>query len=104
MTKIVNPGAMPTSRRNVLRGSVLAGAAAMTGTAGLAGPRRAPVPKAAPMNYFTQVEEKQTKAEAAPADLSGFTRVKQELVAPPFALPCGRYDRIDPAQPCRKPA
>ena len=85
MTKIVNPGAMPTSRRNVLRGSVLAGAAAMTGTAGLAGPRRAPVPKAAPMDYFTQVGEAQTKAEAAPADLSGYTRVKQELVAPPFA-------------------
>ena len=57
MTKIVNPGAMPTSRRNVLRGSVLAGAAAITGTAGLAGPRRAPVPKAAPMTYFTQVGE-----------------------------------------------
>ena len=31
MTKFINPGLTKTSRRNVLRGSVLAGAAAMAG-------------------------------------------------------------------------
>ena len=86
MTKIYNPGLMPTSRRNVLRGSVLAGAAAMTGGTAFAAQRRAPLPKAhAPMAYFTQAADQQTAAETAPADLTGYTRVKQELVAPPFA-------------------
>ena len=86
MTKIYNPGLLPTSRRNVLRGSVLAGAAAMTGGTAFAAQRRAPLPKThAPMAYFTQAADQQTAAESAPADLTGFTRVKQELVAPPFA-------------------
>ncbi len=86
MTKIINPGLMPTSRRNVLRGSVLAGAAAMTGGATFAATRRAPLSKThAPMAYFTQAAEQQTAAEAAPADLTGYTRVKMDLVAPPFA-------------------
>ena len=39
MTKIINPGLMKTSRRNVLRGSVLAGAAAMVGAEAMARPR-----------------------------------------------------------------
>ncbi|CAN0130158.1 unnamed protein product, partial [Chrysoparadoxa australica] len=43
MTKFINPGLMKTSRRNVLRGSVLAGAAAMTG-AGAMATQRAPMP------------------------------------------------------------
>lgn len=86
MTKIYNPGLMPTSRRNVLRGSVLAGAAAMTGGTAFAAQRRAPLPKThAPMAYFTQAADQQTAEESAPADLTGYTRVKQELVAPPFA-------------------
>ena len=88
MTKFINPGLMPTSRRNVLRGSVLAGAAAMTGASAsaFAGPRRAALPKAhAPMAYFTEVADQETKAAAPPADLSGYTRVKMDLVAPPFA-------------------
>ena len=39
-----------------------------------------PLPKThAPMAYFTQAAEQQTAAEAAPADLTGYTRVKQEL-------------------------
>ncbi len=88
MTKLTNPGLMPTSRRNVLRGSVLAGAAAMAGTAASAvtpTPRRLPVPPlrgASPQ--FLQAEA-QAQAEAKPVDLSGYERVKQELVAPPFA-------------------
>ena len=87
MTKFINPGLMKTSRRNVLRGSVLAGAAAMTGATGLAAAtqRRAPtVTPRAPAAHFVKAEaEAQTKA--APVDLSGYTRVKQEMVAPPFA-------------------
>ncbi|PTX54707.1 hypothetical protein C8N43_3525 [Litoreibacter ponti] len=39
MTKFINPGLMKTSRRNVLRGSMLAGAAAMTGAGAMAAPR-----------------------------------------------------------------
>lgn len=85
MTKIVNPGLLPTSRRNVLRGSVLAGAAAFTGAAAFAGQRRMPMPNAqAPSVRFIEAEA-QAQVQAAPADLSGYTRVKMELVAPPFA-------------------
>ena len=85
MTKVFNPGLVRTNRRNVLRGSVLAGAAAMTGTAGLAGPRRAPLPKMQPPAPRFLVAEEQAQMAAPAADLSGYTRVKQELVAPPFA-------------------
>ena len=88
MTKTFNPGLMPTSRRNVLRGSVLAGAAAMTGA--LAGSAKAtalrmPRPNsqaAAPQFILAQ---SQAQAAAAPVDLSGMERVKQRLVRPPFA-------------------
>ena len=85
MTKVFNPGLVRTNRRNVLRGSVLAGAAAMTGTAGLAGPRRAPLPKMQPPAPRFLVAKEQAQMAAPAADLSGYTRVKQELVAPPFA-------------------
>jgi nitrite reductase (NO-forming) len=85
MKKFINPGLVPTSRRNVLRGSVLAGAAAMTGGAALAGARRPNHQPAPPTARFFQAGEAETAQEAAPADLSGYTRVKQELVAPPFA-------------------
>jgi len=85
MTKQINPGLMPTSRRNVLRGSVLAGAAAMTGAAAYATPRRqnaTGIP--APSARFIEAEQ-QAQVQADPVDLSGYTRVRQELVAPPFA-------------------
>ena len=85
MTKQINPGLMPTSRRNVLRGSVLAGAAAMTGGAAFATPRRQNTPNIpAPSARFIEAEQ-QAQVQAPAADLSGYTRVKQELVAPPFA-------------------
>ena len=85
MTKLINPGLMKTSRRNVLRGSVLAGAAAMTGAAAMSAPR---TPKMHGINaassklYKAAVEQGST---GKPADLSGYTRVKQKLVRPPFA-------------------
>ncbi|WP_380057715.1 copper-containing nitrite reductase [Falsihalocynthiibacter sp. SS001] len=87
MAKFINPGLAKTSRRNVLRGSVLAGAAAMTGAAAMSAPR---APKMRGINttsarlYKAAAEEK-AASNAKPADLSGYTRVKQELVAPPFA-------------------
>ncbi|AGI66452.1 copper-containing nitrite reductase [Octadecabacter antarcticus 307] len=85
MNKQFDPGLTQTSRRNVLRGTVLAGAAAMTGAAAMAMPRRAAVPNAQPpVARFLQAEV-QAQVEAAPVDLSGYTRVKQDLVAPPFA-------------------
>ena len=87
MTKFINPGLMKTSRRNVLRGSVLAGAAAMTGAGAMSAPR---APKlhgvnAASAKLYKAADPQTAATDAKPADLSGYTRVKQELVAPPFA-------------------
>ena len=87
MSKFINPGLIKTSRRNVLRGSVLAGAAAMTGAAALSAPR---TPKmrginAASAKLYKAADQQEAASNAKPADLSGYTRVKQELVAPPFA-------------------
>ena len=88
MTKFINPGLFPTSRRDVLRGSVLAGAAAMSGalaSSAAATPRRLPTPPlrdASPRFIQAQAD---AQAAAAPVDLSGYERVRQELVAPPFA-------------------
>ncbi len=92
MTKLINPGLHMTSRRNVLRGSVLAGAAAFGGAAALAAPRARPgahaIPHAADAKsaqLYRASAETPAASTVAPADLSGYTRVKQELVAPPFA-------------------
>lgn len=88
MTRFINPGQSKTSRRNVLRGSVLAGAAAMTGAGAMAGAPRAPKldrANAASARLYKAAGEQTTDSTAQPADLSGYTRVKQELVAPPRA-------------------
>ncbi len=87
MSKLINPGLVKTNRRNVLRGSLLAGAAAMTGAASMAAPR---APKFKSINQssaklYKAAEEQAAESTAKPADLTGYTRVKQELVAPPFA-------------------
>ncbi len=87
MTKFINPGLKKTSRRNVLRGSVLAGAAAVTGAGAMAS-RRAPSLEgvnATSAKLYKAAEQQTADSTAKPADLSGYTRVKQELVAPPFA-------------------
>ncbi|WP_170335581.1 copper-containing nitrite reductase [Ruegeria arenilitoris] len=87
MTKFINPGLMKTSRRNVLRGSVLAGAAAMTGAGAMAA-RRTPMPlkaDATSAKLYKVAGEQTADSTAKSADLSGYTRIKQELVAPPFA-------------------
>lgn len=89
MTKFINPGLMKTSRRNVLRGSVLAGAAAITGAgAGAMAVSRTPklhIANKASADLHKAAAQQAADSTAKPADLSGFTRVKQELVAPPFA-------------------
>jgi nitrite reductase (NO-forming) len=91
MTKFINPGLTPgimkTSRRNLLRGSVLAGAAVMTGATAMA-TQRAPTghkANAASARLYKAAGEAAAESTAKPVDLSGFTRVKQTLVAPPFA-------------------
>jgi nitrite reductase (NO-forming) len=86
MTKFINPGLAKTSRRGVLRGSLLAGAAAMTGAGALAATPRTHSLKgvnAASAELYKVAGEQGTAAK--PADLSGYTRVKQTLVRPPFA-------------------
>ena len=88
MTKLINLGLMKTNRRNVLRGSLLAGAAAMTGAgAALAKSRHPGIPKANAVSakLYKAAAEQAKDTTAKPADLSGYTRVKMELVAPPFA-------------------
>jgi len=87
MTKFINPGLMKTSRRNVLRGSMLAGAAAFTGASATAAPRtpRLHGVNAASTKLYNAADQQEAASNAKLADLSGYTRVKQELVAPPFA-------------------
>ncbi len=85
MNRKSEKGTMSTSRRDVLRGGVLAGAAAVAGGSAAA----APGPRAAPRlrNRDAQVwrVQGQAPAESVSPDLSGYERVRQELVAPPFA-------------------
>ncbi|TMM54672.1 copper-containing nitrite reductase [Sulfitobacter sabulilitoris] len=87
MTKFINPVLTRTNRRNVLRGSILAGAAAMTGATAMAAQRAAMPHKADAVSagLYKAAGEVTTASTAVPSDLSGYTRVKQELVAPPYA-------------------
>ncbi len=89
MKRFTNKIDMPTSRRNVLRGTVLAGAAAATGAGAFAMPRRAPLSTAnadaASAQLHRVADQMTAESDAKPADLSGYTRVRQELVTPPFA-------------------
>lgn len=99
MTKIINPGLMPTSRRNVLRGSVLAGAAAMTGalaSSAKATALRMPIPNSQTAAPQFILAESQAQSTAAPVDLSGLERVKQRLVRPPFAP---QHDQVATGEP-----
>ncbi|MFD0860526.1 copper-containing nitrite reductase [Roseovarius aquimarinus] len=87
MTKFINPGLMKTSRRNVLRGSLLAGAAAMTGAHVTAQTRthKMGAINTSSAKIYKAAAQQEAATNAKPADLSGYTRVKQEMVAPPFA-------------------
>ena len=76
------------NRRNILCGSVLAGAAAAT--LGAVTAQAHPVsarpkvvtPRKLPIQHASAQADTQPKAQ--PADLTGYSRVKQELVMPPF--------------------
>lgn len=85
MKKIANPHLVSTSRRGLLRGTAMAGAAAVVGTAAGASSRRVPAPSARLPHPNILKAEAAAVARAEPADLSGYERVKMELVAPPFA-------------------
>lgn len=87
MTKFINPGIMKTNRRNVLRGSVLAGAAALTGAGAMARTRtsKLDIANETSAKIYKAAAQKAADSTAKPADLSGYTRVKQEMVAPPYA-------------------
>ena len=88
MTKFVDTQNLKVNRRNMLRGSLLAGAAAaVAGTAAKARPvmPRLNIVKSRPLPVHTVAAEKTAQANAKPADLTGYTRVRQELVQPPFA-------------------
>lgn len=89
MTTFTNYDKLLTSRRNILRGTALAGAAALTGGMAHASmmPHHVPALPAGQRQYpvLTVESAPGEMAAAAPADLSGLQRVRQELVAPPFA-------------------
>lgn len=86
MTKLFTPGLGMASRRSVLRGSLIAAGAAAVG-AGIAQARapRGPMPMPARIPERLIQVQAEAIAKAPPADLTGYTRVKLELVAPPFA-------------------
>jgi len=87
MIKLNTNAQIPTSRRNMLKGSAIAGAAVLTGSLGAANqtPRPSPMPNIR-MNGADLIPVQQREmAAAAPVDLSGLERVKQTLVRPPFA-------------------
>ncbi|WP_138934666.1 copper-containing nitrite reductase [Roseovarius arcticus] len=81
--KLQSPG-----RRNMLRGTALAGAAALTGTmatAGMVARAATPPPRMTiPDPKVIRVQQQQID-RAEPADLSGVERVQQKMVRPPFA-------------------
>ncbi len=88
MTKLIIPGSSMASRRSVLRGSLIAaGAAALGGGMAQAHARapRGPMPMPPRVPEWLIQAEAEVVAKAPPADLTGYTRVKQDLVAPPFA-------------------
>lgn len=87
MTKPTTPDTNTTTRRNVLRGSLLASAAIAAGAGAMATPRRQSFAKADEIsrNLYKAADPQAADGTAKPADLSGYTRVKQELVAPPYA-------------------
>lgn len=84
MSKRTPSGPANPGRRNLLRGTALAGAAAVMGGAAQAGAPRAPAP-APRLPAVPVIRAQASDTTAAPADLSGYERVKMELVAPPFA-------------------
>ncbi|WP_114389568.1 copper-containing nitrite reductase [Notoacmeibacter marinus] len=95
MTKSNESGSVSATRRTVLLGTALAGAATLTGAAATAAPTsRTIMPKMPKMPNPAILRVQQEKA--APADLTGYKRVKQELVRPPFAP---KHDQVASGDP-----
>ena len=98
MTHLPNDKPQSPSRRSVLRGTALAGAAAMTGAFAASASVRAPsvAPRMnMPDQNMLRVQQQQIDA-AEPVDLSGLERVKQKLVRPPFAP---KHDQVAQGDP-----
>jgi nitrite reductase (NO-forming) len=85
-------------RRNILRGTALAGAAALTGGfASAANVRRPMAPPRIQMPDDNVVRVQQRKMAAAePADLTGYERVQQKMVRPPYAP---KHDQVAEGAP-----
>jgi nitrite reductase (NO-forming) len=99
MRKLFDPEVLKINRRNMLRGGFLAGAAAATlVTSANAQPIAARPKLVTPRNVPLHLAkaEANSQAKAKPADLTGYTRVKQELVAPPFAP---KHDQVATGNP-----
>ncbi|OXT00808.1 nitrite reductase, copper-containing [Notoacmeibacter marinus] len=95
MTKSNESGSVSATRRTVLLGTALAGAATLTGAAATAAPTAGTImPKMPKMPNPAILRVQQEKA--APADLTGYERVKQELVRPPFAP---KHDQVASGDP-----
>ncbi|MCQ0091877.1 copper-containing nitrite reductase [Roseovarius sp. M141] len=85
-------------RRNILRGTALAGAAALTGGIATAATVRRPMapPRIEmPGGEVIRVQQRQMDA-AEPVDLSGYERVQQKMVRPPFAP---KHDQVAQGDP-----
>ncbi len=88
MRKLLDTKNLNVNRRNLLRGGLLAGAAVAAVGAGANAQPKMPkpmlvTPRELPVHKVAAVASAETKAK--PADLTGYERVKQELVQPPFA-------------------
>ena len=88
MKKLMRTEQLSASRRKVLQGTALFGAAAaLSGGMAKAAPlpRHAPVPPNGQSSAPIIKAQAEQIAKAKPVDLSGMPRVRQELVDPPFA-------------------
>lgn len=71
MKKILNPHLVTPSRRDMLRGTALAGAAALVGGSAGATTRRVPAPRPHMANAHIIKANAEIVEKAAPADLTG---------------------------------
>ena len=85
MSRLTDLGLGLTNRRSILRGSFAAAGMAALGTGAAKAQARSPMPMPPRVPEQLIQAEAEVISKAPPVDLSGYTRVKQELVAPPFA-------------------
>jgi nitrite reductase (NO-forming) len=85
MSKLPDLGLGLTSRRSLLRGSLVAAGAAALGAGAAKAQAHGPMPMPPRVPEKLIQAEAEVIRKAPPVDLSGYTRVRQDLVAPPFA-------------------